>query len=65
MKPKNTETKWIDLEEKKPSNSEFCYFTDGKSVTIGIWYTNLKILKGNRIKPTKWAPMNEPEPKLK
>jgi len=57
--------KWIDINEKKPTNSEFCYFTDGKSVTIGIWYSCLMILKGREITPTKWAPMDEPEPKVK
>lgn len=59
-----TTSKWIDIKKKKPANSEFCYFTDGKSVTIGIWYSNLKILRGSHIEPTKWAPMNQPEPRL-
>ena len=60
-----TTSKWINIKEKKPANSEFCYFTDGKSVIIGIWYSCLMILKGREITPTKWAPMDGPEPKVK
>jgi len=57
-------TEWKDLKEDPPPTSEFCYFTDGKSVAIGIWIRYHLILKGRVDNPKKWAPLNGPEPKI-
>lgn len=56
-------TQWYDIKETPPEKSEFCYFTDGKTVAVGVWLNDCIVLKGRVKKPKKWAPFQGAIPK--